>query len=272
MSCPFQQLHPCSLHALALSLVVFFPSIAQTSVVEEGASTHTYYDDDRGMFMSRGEVRVGVPLNELAEVAGDFAHYGDWTLYGINDRPGGGSFTIILKAVDYVPGGSYGLGIFNIRYDLNVIWPFGRTNQVIPFEVAKAVRRPDGGVDHLEFVLGNDNMLLDTFKVVLRASGDEQRSVVRFRSEVAFASLVDAFFTLKGFRKNIEWRIVRVLKNLKRRLQSGRESGASRKTPDTNGESDHQAPSQAHTTDLNSSPSMVPAPKTVDALTPAEQL
>ena len=164
-------------------------------------------------------MQIDVPLDRLCEVAGDFVSYGQWTLYSINNRPEGGRFTILLKAVDYERTADSNHGVFNVKYDLDVIWPFGRTDQVIPFVIHKAVKRPEGGVDHLEIVLGNDSLLLDTFKVILLASGDAKKSVIRFKSEVAFASLVNPFFNLAGFRKNIEWRIVRVLKNLKRRLQ-----------------------------------------------------
>ena len=193
-------------------------------------STKAWYDDDSGTFTSTGTVPVAVSLSRLGVIAGDFRNYRKWALRQINQKPKGGKFNVLIRDVYYRPGGSAGHGAFDLIYDVNLIWPFGSKDNMATFDIVKVSKRADGGIDRMVCKLGKTNKLLDRFDIDLRAEGNENESRVVFRNDVKFVSLVNAFFSLKQYKKNIEWRVIKVLDNLRVQLQTTKSAS---KKPDS---------------------------------------
>ena len=208
------------LRALAL-LLLLLPASAHAA---EKVSTRTVYDDDRDMFVTTGEVVLTVPFETVARVAGAFGAYRDWALADINRRPGGKSFITRFHDVRFLAGGAGGRGAFDLVYDVDLVWPFGSENDIIRFAVTE--RRPvdgvPGAVKRLAVELGGDSALIETFELVLWATGDGAGSTVKFRSETRFVGIVDTFFPMSVYRKNVEWRIGKVIQNLQAHVEKGR--------------------------------------------------
>ncbi len=100
------------------------------------------------------------------------------------------------------------------------MWPFGSTDNIVEFAVQEAVAADGGGIRELLVMLHGDNTVINEFQVRLVADGDASGSRVRLRSRVRFADFFDAFLTMARYRRNIEWRIVKVIQNLKRYVET----------------------------------------------------
>lgn len=186
---------------------------AESSVV-----TRTVYDDDTDAFVTTGRVVLDVPFATVIRVAAAYPAYRDWALHGINRKPGGGEFITLLHDVRYRPGAAAGRGAFDVVYDVDLVWPFGSKGDVLRFAVREA-RAVEGGIDRLSVALGGDSALIDTFDLVLNARPHPRGAVVDFQSRTVFVGVVDTFFPLSVYRRNIEWRIAKVISNLKRHVE-----------------------------------------------------
>jgi len=200
---------------IAAALLLCGPAAAA-----EGVSTRTVYDDDREAFITSGKVELDVPFETVSRVAAAFGRYGHWSLRDINRKPGGKSFITQLHQLHYRPGGS-ARGAFDLVYDVDLVWPFGSEGDILRFAVreVKPAAGVSDGIERIAVELGGDSAIIEAFDLVLEASGDSERSVVRFRSETRFVGIVDTFFTLSVYRRNIEWRIAKVIRNLKAHVQ-----------------------------------------------------
>lgn len=190
------------------------------AVAADRVHTHTVYDDDTDTYITKGRVEIDVPFAQVVQVAGAFTRYRDWALRGINRRPGGKTFITQLHDVLYHPGGAKGRGVFDVVYDVDLVWPFDSEGEVIRFAVTEVVRPPSGGVQRLAVRLGGDSLLIERFSLVLWAIDRGDGSTVRFESRTRFVGLVDTFFTLSVYRRNIEWRIGKVIRNLRAHVEA----------------------------------------------------
>lgn len=209
------------LRALALSIAL---ALTAGSAAADPVVTRTVYDDDREMFVTTGRVTLAVPFEVVTRVAGAFADYRGWALADINRRPGGKAFITQFHDVRYLPGGAGGRGAFDLVYDVDLVWPFGSEGDVIRFAVTEVrpVAGVSGGVERLAVRLGGDSALIESFDLVLWATGDGAGSTVQFKSETRFVGIVDTFFPMSVYRKNVEWRIGKVIQNLQAHVQKGR--------------------------------------------------
>ncbi len=196
-------------------------ALLATPAAAERVVTRTVYDDDREMFVTTGEVTLDVPFETVARVAGAFDRYRAWALVDINRRPSGKPFITQFHDVRYLPGGAGGRGAFDLVYDVDLVWPFGSEGDIIRFAVAEVRRVPGApdAVQRLAVQLGGDSALIERFDLALWASGDAKGSVVRFKSETRFVGIVDTFFSMSVYRRNVEWRIGKVIQNLQAHVQ-----------------------------------------------------
>lgn len=211
------RLLPWSLLGLLGLLALAAPALAAEKVV-----TRTVYDDDRDMFVTTGEVVLDVPFETVTRVAGAFGAYREWALVRINRRPSGKPFITQFHDVRYLPGGAGGRGAFDLVYDVDLVWPFGSEGDIIRFAVeeARPVDGVPGAVQRLAVTLGGDSALIETFELALWATGDATGSTVRFKSETRFVGIVDTFFPMSVYRRNVEWRIGKVIQNLQAHVQT----------------------------------------------------
>lgn len=205
------------LFVIPLTLALAVASVAArpgSAAADDAVHTHTVYDDDTDTYITRGRVEITVPFTQVVQVAGAFDRYRDWALKGINRRPGGKTFITQLHDLRFYPGGAGGRGAFDLVYDVDLVWPFDREGEIIRFAVTEIVRTAEGGVQRLAVKLGGDSLLIEQISLVLWATGRGAGTTVRFESRTRFVGLVDTFFTLSVYRRNIEWRIGKVVRNL----------------------------------------------------------
>ena len=188
---------------------------AGTAFADKSVSVKTVYNDDTDTFRTRGQVTLDVPLQSVTEVAGKLNEYRRWALREINTKANGKSFIIQLRDLSHTSGGPFGHGLFRLKYDVDLVWPFGSKNQHIDFAVLDVNPNPKGGLDRLTVALHGPNKIIKTFSLVLIAFGDEKRAVVDFEAQVQLTGFIDTFFPLSVYRRNIEYRIVKVIRNLK---------------------------------------------------------
>lgn len=201
-------------HLLALLL-----ALPATAPAADGVTTATTYDDDDDAFVTRGQVILDVPFTTVTRVAAAYAAYRTWALRDINHKPDGDPFITKLHDVRYRPGAAAGRGAFDLVYDVDLVWPLGSEGDILRFAIKDARPTPDGGVDRLAVTLGGDSALIDAFDLVLEARPHPRGAIVDFNSRTRFVGIVDTFFPLSVYRKNIEWRIARVITNLKRHVE-----------------------------------------------------
>jgi len=179
----------------------------------ETVQTKTWYDDDVDEFRTRGHVDLDLPLVTVTALAAAFDDYRLWALRDINRKKNGGTFITQLRDVRFRPQAGK-KGAFVVAYDLDLVWPFGSEGEHLQFDVREARAHPSGGIDRLVVGLGQDSALLNNFHLTLVATGDDTKSRISFYSRVEIVGVIDAFFTLGVYRRNIEYRIVKVVENL----------------------------------------------------------
>jgi len=184
-----------------------------TAAYADEVKAHTWYDDDYDEFRTRGHVDLDLPLSTVTRVAAAFDDYRLWALHDINLKKNGDKFITLLRDVRFRPNRGK-MGAFEVTYDLDLVWPFGSEGDRILFALRTRRAHPDGGVDRLVVGLGEESSLLHNFYLELQATGDAQRSRVSFYARVEILGVIDAFFSLGRYRRNIEYRIVKVVQNL----------------------------------------------------------
>lgn len=207
--------------AVAAALLLTLAALATAAAAADGVTTRTVYDDDADTFVTTGRVVLDVPFATVTRVAAAYDRYRDWALVEINQKPDGGEFITMLRDVRYLAGGAGGRGAFDVTYDVDLVWPFGSEGDILRFAVKRDRHHPDGGVDQLAVELGGDSRLIEAFDLVLTARPHPKGAVVDFESRTRFVGVVDTFFPLSVYRKNIEWRIGKVIGNLKKHVEPG---------------------------------------------------
>jgi hypothetical protein len=251
---------------MRLTLITIVLTCMSLSAFAQRPQVKTHYDDDIDAYVTQGVIKVGVPLDDLATMAAAFKTYRQWALLGINRNASGTPYMTILNRVTYHPDRPFGKGHFAILFDVDLIWPFGSDDNVVIFGITHATPRENGpGIGRLAVTLHGDNSLLKRFEIDLTATGDEKDSQVNFRGVVKLNSLVDAFFSLEGYRKNIEYRIIKVLKNLRATIvkRRAREKAAREKAE----KAEKAKAAAAAATQVKEAPGAVemPAPTTVES-------
>ena len=177
-------------------------------------STKSEYDGERDEYSTFGQVHLDVPFDTLVRVASDFPRYPQWSLEGLNGE-GERAVTTIMRGLRFRPRGGEGLGVFSLTFDVDLVWPFGSTGNLIHFKVTKSALATSGGTHEVRVRLFGDNILLDEFSLHLTAEPDGHGSRLRFHLQTRFDSFFDAFVSMARYRKSIEWRVTKVVRNLK---------------------------------------------------------
>ena len=201
------------MRSAAIAVILFASPLGLGPTRAEKVHTATWYDDNVDEFRTRGYVDLDLPLPTVTAVAAAFDDYRLWALRHINHKKGGGTFITQLRDVRFLPRAGK-QGAFVVYYDLDLIWPFGSDGQRLQLDVQEARPHPSGGVDRLVVRLGHGSSLLNNFHLTLVATGDGTKSRISFYSRVEIVGIIDAFFTLGVYRRNIEYRIVKVVQNL----------------------------------------------------------
>ena len=181
-------------------------------------SVNTSYETKRDVFITIGHVTMPCGLEPLTELAARFESYRDWALRGINKKASGKAFIIKLLDVAHRPGTPGPQGHFAITFDVDLSWPFRERGSTIKFGVDRVRRYKQNGIDRMSVSLFGVNRLIKRFELELAADGDQVSSRLAFKAVVKLHPVVDTFFPIGVYRKNIEYRIAKVVLNLRDQL------------------------------------------------------
>jgi len=179
---------------------------------------NTVYESERDVFITVGRVDMPCGLGPLTTLAARFGEYRNWSLRGINEKASGKAFIIKLLDVVHRPGTPGRLGHFAITFDVDLSWPFRERGSTIKFGVNNVRRYKEDGIDRMSVRLFGVNRIIKRFELDLAAEGDDTNSSLQFKAIVKLHPVVDAVFPLSVYRKNIEYRIAKVVLNLRDQL------------------------------------------------------
>lgn len=178
----------------------------------------TYFDDERNVYVTTGKAPIDGFINRLGAAAADYPRYREWSLIDINgDSDNSRRFISIIRDIEYQP--ALPRKFFDVTYDVDLIWPFGSEGKHLMFEIFPAAWEQEE-LRKLTIRLAEENFFLDQFDLTMELEEQNQSSELKFLFEMKLASFVDIFFSLEKYKKNIEWRIVRVIKNLQGHVSS----------------------------------------------------
>ena len=180
------------------------------------ASTHvsSTFNDEREDYTTEGYATVDAPLSITGQIAENFDEYRNWSLEGINGDPENSrKFISLIK--DIVYSKDYESGVFTVKYDVDLIFPFNRTDESLKFTISDIKRTAQGNLYSFQIDLNDDSMVINKFHILitLRETPAGQ-SVISFSSTFQLASIFAIFFSLKRYRQNVEWRILRIIENM----------------------------------------------------------
>ncbi len=179
----------------------------------------TRYVGDQKTFVTTGQLDVKDHSAKLVEVVGNLSSYNEWALHQINVRPGGDTFVVHIQDLVHQPQ----KGRFVALYDLDLTWPFnleGQRLELVPAEEESSLDQPDeAALCRQKLKLGEPTFTLQSFDVHLRClKKASEAAVLEFSFRVKLSALLNVFFTESLYRGNVEARLVRVMLNLKRKL------------------------------------------------------
>ena len=192
--------------------IIFFSSflLSLASISLYAVNAETIYDDKR-FYITSGTVSMEIPLRELSEVLSRFQGYRDWALKGIDGKdPRSRKFIGIMSDLIYEEENHK----FVMVVDINLFWPFGSKGNKIYFDIITHYSS-SGLLDMIEFNLSKATILVSRATLRLELYDNLTESRVNFQSKIKIAWFIDMFYTLKGFKKNFEVRIICIMRNLR---------------------------------------------------------
>ncbi len=192
-----------------LKLCILFLLFILSSVAVSAIEVTTVYTDDH-YYVSSGFVDIDFPAETLSALLTDFVHYRNWALKGLDGRDEvSKEFIGILRDVAYLPAEE----VFVLYYDINLSWRFGSKGHTVRF-ILKQERSSEGLIRRLSLKLEEKSSTLKDagFYMVLTPYGSSAR--IKATARVKFTWLINLFFRLERYRRNVDWRIERIIENL----------------------------------------------------------
>lgn len=168
----------------------------------------TVYTEDR-YFITSGELDFPVDSSDLSITLLKYNEYNRWALRGMQgvDKESEG-LIVYFTDVDY----DSRQGLFQVIFDVNVIWPIGRKGSVIMMRPVQKYNNR-GELESITLIpLIGTKMVEDallTFELRRTPGG----SSIAYESKIRLTKFFDFFFTLKSYKKNFEWYVLKVAGN-----------------------------------------------------------
>ena len=175
---------------------------------------------ENGAFVTEGKVEYQAPAEQVVEVLGDFPGYSEWAVQGLDAHPN--PKVDIIGIITDVAFSDYPRDQFVFTYNLDLVWPFGRSDQLMRFDME---HRKGPESMEMKLQLHDPGMTLNAGSLLLEAEGNAAGSTLRYTVLADFAWYIRPFFNPGNFEGTMRWRVEQVLKNLAGRLQ---QSAASR--------------------------------------------
>lgn len=194
-------------------------------------TSSTQFDKKIDAYVTTGEVLSPIPVSHLATIANNFSNYNNWALKGINGGEGNPhKFLLQIREMTYIQREPWGR--FQVNYDIDLLWPLGRKGNLITFDIVDATYK-EKMIKSLTIDLQEKSLFINTFRLHLEMDTQQKQSRIRFHSTVKLASLIQLFFNLNNYKRNIEWRIIKVIKNLQAEADQKTLDSLSKSAPNT---------------------------------------
>jgi hypothetical protein len=195
----------------------------------------TSHDSSASLYRSVGRILLPVDLKVATSVILDFSEYSKWALDDINgDDANSQKFIALLRGMEFLVTPEKNSkdapeeGVFDVFYDVDLIWPFGSKNNRVQLKVRGLERDSLGQVKRLRMELAQSTLVLSSFFVLFEVKADTDRKAwVDFQCETQFAGWIDTFFSVERYKRNIEWRLMKLMRNLAARTEG--KAGISKK-------------------------------------------
>ncbi len=162
-------------------------------------------------FVTFGEMDFEKPIDEVATILLKYNDYSNWALNGMQgiDKESEG-LIIYFTEIDYSPEQE----VFIISFDVNLIWPFGSKGNRIDL---KAVQNFNEYGELISITLTpqiNFKMVKEVLMEISLRNNENSITSISYLTQIKLAGLLDLFFSLKSYKKNIEWYILKLTNNL----------------------------------------------------------
>ncbi|MBN2534673.1 MAG: hypothetical protein JXB88_17445 [Spirochaetales bacterium] len=173
-------------------------------------NAETTYDSEH-YYNTTGNVIFNLSCKELTDILTNYDGYRNWALKGIDGKDSRSrKFIAILTDIIYRQESQK----FILVFDVNLFWPFGSKGNNIYFDIRKEYTST-GLLKSIEFELSEPAFLVPRAVLSLQLYEHSIGSRIYFKSRIKLAWFIDLFYTLKGFKKNFEVRIVNIMRNIK---------------------------------------------------------
>lgn len=195
-------------------LLFLLPRLDQlTGEVLPGMSYNTVYREDR-FFETGGRLLIRGEMDDLTDVLLDFDSYGSWVLEGLTRKTARHeelpAFLVDVIVRDELRGS------FNIIYDLNKFLKI--RNLSAPFK-SEWDTGTTGSVRAIRFIYTGKKSFLRAGRYSFKFRQSDEGILVEFLCEVRLSGLLDLFFTVQSYDKNMGYYIAGLSENLRKRLE-----------------------------------------------------
>ncbi len=165
------------------------------------------------LYVTRGFLSLPIAFSALREILDDYSTYREWALEGMDGKdPVSKKFIGIFSDIIYLPEQHF----FEVVFDVNLPWPFGSKGNKIQFKIKE--EQNDEKAKRMTLVMATTSFAVEHASLSFEAYGLSGGSVLIFTARLKFSSLIGLFFNIDSYKKNVEWRIGRMVKNLKKRV------------------------------------------------------
>lgn len=179
-----------------------------------GVDVHTDYTEDN-FYRTRGVFVTGKPFSIVGEVMTDFSAYNTWAFRGLDGKePGTENFIGILKNTIYYAEKD----IIELIYDVRLPWPMGSMDNVAAFSIENMENT--GNRLSFDLVMRDKSLALKNASLEVDVFTSEGGCRIESTAMIRFSFLLNLFFSLPGYRKSIEWRVVRIISNMEAYINS----------------------------------------------------
>jgi len=200
---------------LIINCLFSFCLLKQSIFLKADIDVTSYYDKKHGHFITKGRLKLDIPHSIISNIALDFKKYRLWVLNDINDEKGKKhDFLTRLRDINVYDKADRGKIKAEILYDLDLIFPFGKKGEKIIF-ILDNITIMNSLLRSYEIKIAESNFAMNSLNVKLDLKPISQKeSEITFYCVVEMSSILNLFLSLKKYKKNIEWRLVKVIKNL----------------------------------------------------------
>ncbi len=179
-----------------------------------GIQIDTDFTEDK-YYRTTGTFETDASFDMIRVVLTDFPSYRRWAVKGLGGtEPGTEDFIGLLKDTEYNPEEN----TLDIIYDVRLPWPFGSTGNRATF----LIKELDTTKSYFSFalVMTDTSAVLKDASLRVRVYNEQKGRRIESTAKVRFTFILNLFFNLPGYRKTIEWRIVRVMSNMEDYIDS----------------------------------------------------